>query len=406
MKLIDSIVADAAGIATLRRDLHAHPELCFEEQRTSDLIAAALEGWGIPVHRGLGKTGVVGIVKKRQLGARRRPACRHRRAADHREEHLRARQPPRRPHARLRPRRPHGDAAGGRPAPGDEPELRRHRVPGVPAGRRRRRRRARDDPGRLVRAFPDGGDLRRPQLAGAGSRPVRGEDRPGLRQQQRVQGDDPRQGRARGDAAQRHRPSARRLPAGQRLARHRHAQQAPDRHRGDLDDDDPRRRGDQRHPRQRRAAGHGAHLHDRGAGPGGAPHAAGGRSDLRGLRRTLRVRVPPQLPADDQPPGRDRVRAPHAGRGGGRGQRARVRADDGRRGLQLLPAAAARLLLRHRQRRRHAPRSRPRPGAVHAAQPELRLQRRADPDRRLGLGAAGRSLAGAAAALRPRQRMS
>ncbi|MCD0418627.1 M20 family metallopeptidase [Rubrivivax sp. JA1024] len=63
MKLIDSIVADAAGIATLRRDLHAHPELCFEEQRTSDLIAAALEGWGIPVHRGLGKTGVVGIVK-------------------------------------------------------------------------------------------------------------------------------------------------------------------------------------------------------------------------------------------------------------------------------------------------------------------------------------------------------
>ncbi|BAL94186.1 M20 aminoacylase family protein [Rubrivivax gelatinosus] len=63
MKLIDSIVADAAGIATLRRDLHAHPELCFEEQRTSDLIAATLEGWGIPVHRGLGKTGVVGIVR-------------------------------------------------------------------------------------------------------------------------------------------------------------------------------------------------------------------------------------------------------------------------------------------------------------------------------------------------------
>ncbi|MGC4076802.1 MAG: M20 aminoacylase family protein [Rubrivivax sp.] len=63
MKLIDSIVADAAGIATLRRDLHAHPELCFEEQRTSELIAATLEGWGIPVHRGLGKTGVVGIVK-------------------------------------------------------------------------------------------------------------------------------------------------------------------------------------------------------------------------------------------------------------------------------------------------------------------------------------------------------
>lgn len=63
MKLIDSILADASGIATLRRDIHAHPELCFEEERTADVIARALTEWGIPVHRGLGKTGVVGIVK-------------------------------------------------------------------------------------------------------------------------------------------------------------------------------------------------------------------------------------------------------------------------------------------------------------------------------------------------------
>ena len=63
MKLIESILADAPGIASLRRDIHAHPELCFQEERTSDLIAKALSGWGIPVHRGLGKTGVVGIVK-------------------------------------------------------------------------------------------------------------------------------------------------------------------------------------------------------------------------------------------------------------------------------------------------------------------------------------------------------
>ncbi len=63
MFAIDSILADAASIATLRRDIHAHPELCFEEQRTSDLIAKALTDWGIPIHRGLGTTGVVGIVK-------------------------------------------------------------------------------------------------------------------------------------------------------------------------------------------------------------------------------------------------------------------------------------------------------------------------------------------------------
>lgn len=62
MKLIEPIVADAPALQGLRRDLHAHPELRFEEQRTSDLIAATLTGWGIPIHRGLGKTGVVGVV--------------------------------------------------------------------------------------------------------------------------------------------------------------------------------------------------------------------------------------------------------------------------------------------------------------------------------------------------------
>ncbi|MCW5649951.1 MAG: amidohydrolase [Ramlibacter sp.] len=63
MKIIDSIVTQAAGIARIRRDIHAHPELCFEEIRTADLVATKLTEWGIPVHRGLGTTGVVGIVR-------------------------------------------------------------------------------------------------------------------------------------------------------------------------------------------------------------------------------------------------------------------------------------------------------------------------------------------------------
>ncbi|MFN0185960.1 MAG: M20 aminoacylase family protein [Aquabacterium sp.] len=63
MQLIESILADAAAITTIRRDIHAHPELCFQEERTADVIAAALTEWGIPIHRGLGKTGVVGIVR-------------------------------------------------------------------------------------------------------------------------------------------------------------------------------------------------------------------------------------------------------------------------------------------------------------------------------------------------------
>ncbi len=63
MRLIESILADAAAIASVRRDIHAHPELCFEENRTSDVIAAELTNWGIPIHRGLGTTGVVAILK-------------------------------------------------------------------------------------------------------------------------------------------------------------------------------------------------------------------------------------------------------------------------------------------------------------------------------------------------------
>ncbi|MCF8167506.1 MAG: amidohydrolase [Rhodoferax sp.] len=63
MKLIQEIVTAAPAIASLRRDLHAHPELCFQEVRTADVVAAQLAQWGIPVHRGMGTTGVVGIVK-------------------------------------------------------------------------------------------------------------------------------------------------------------------------------------------------------------------------------------------------------------------------------------------------------------------------------------------------------
>jgi len=74
MQMIESILADAAAIAAVRRDIHAHPELCFKEERTADVIAQQLTGWGIPVHRGMGTTGVVGIVKngtsRRAIGLR------------------------------------------------------------------------------------------------------------------------------------------------------------------------------------------------------------------------------------------------------------------------------------------------------------------------------------------------
>jgi hippurate hydrolase len=63
MNLVEPILAFQQELQLIRRDLHAHPELSYEENRTSDLVAARLAEWGIPVVRGLGVTGVVGIVK-------------------------------------------------------------------------------------------------------------------------------------------------------------------------------------------------------------------------------------------------------------------------------------------------------------------------------------------------------
>jgi hippurate hydrolase len=74
MNIIDSISAQSDAIARIRKDIHAHPELRFEEHRTADLVAQQLTAWGIPIHRGLGGTGVVGIIKNgasdRALGLR------------------------------------------------------------------------------------------------------------------------------------------------------------------------------------------------------------------------------------------------------------------------------------------------------------------------------------------------
>ena len=63
MKIIDSIASQSADIAAIRRDIHAHPELCFQEARTADVVAQKLTEWGIPIVRGMGTTGIVGIVK-------------------------------------------------------------------------------------------------------------------------------------------------------------------------------------------------------------------------------------------------------------------------------------------------------------------------------------------------------
>ena len=74
MSLIPDLVSAHDEFIALRRDLHAHPELCFHEERTADVVARQLTEWGIEVHRGLGTTGVVGVIRagqsRRSIGLR------------------------------------------------------------------------------------------------------------------------------------------------------------------------------------------------------------------------------------------------------------------------------------------------------------------------------------------------
>ena len=62
MNIIPEIAANRDKLIALRRDIHAHPELAYEEERTANLVAECLTEWGLEVHRGLATTGVVGTL--------------------------------------------------------------------------------------------------------------------------------------------------------------------------------------------------------------------------------------------------------------------------------------------------------------------------------------------------------
>jgi hippurate hydrolase len=74
MPILPRVLDMQDELAKIRRDIHAHPELGFEETRTSDIVAAKLAQWGWEVHRGLAKTGVVGTIRRgnstRSIGLR------------------------------------------------------------------------------------------------------------------------------------------------------------------------------------------------------------------------------------------------------------------------------------------------------------------------------------------------
>lgn len=60
----DAIASFSGELTEIRRDIHAHPELGMEEHRTAEIVAKLLESWGVEVHRGVGGTGVVGVLRQ------------------------------------------------------------------------------------------------------------------------------------------------------------------------------------------------------------------------------------------------------------------------------------------------------------------------------------------------------
>lgn len=72
--LLEELHAQADEFISVRRDIHRHPELAFDEHRTSALVAEKLQGWGYAVERGLGGTGLIGRLVRgdgqRRLGLR------------------------------------------------------------------------------------------------------------------------------------------------------------------------------------------------------------------------------------------------------------------------------------------------------------------------------------------------
>jgi metal-dependent amidase/aminoacylase/carboxypeptidase family protein len=319
--------------------------------RTADVIAKALTDWGIPVHRGLGKTGVVGIVKNgtssRAVGLRADidalPMTEH--------NQLRARQPAPRQDARLRPRRPHRDAAGRGQAPGPAPQLRRHRLPRLPAGRGRRRRRARDDRDGLFEKFP------MEAIFGAHNWPGMPVGMVGVNPGAMMASSNEFRATIRGKGSHAALPHLGVDPVPVACQMVMAWQTIITRNRKPID------------PGVISAT----MIH-----AGEATNVVPDSAEIRGTVRTFSIETldlieracarspstpaPPSAPpasssssATTRPPSTTRPRPSSCAcwRGGGRRQRGALRADDGRRGLQLLPAGQARLLLRHRQRRRH-----------------------------------------------------
>ena len=78
MSAFETISGYQGELTAIRRDFHEHPEIGMEEVRTADIVAKLLTSWGIEVHRGVGKTGVIGVLKRgegKRIGLRADMDC-------------------------------------------------------------------------------------------------------------------------------------------------------------------------------------------------------------------------------------------------------------------------------------------------------------------------------------------
>ena len=344
---VEKIRAYHAELRTIRRDIHAHPELAFQENRTSQLVAERLAAWGIEVHRGLAKTGLVGVVKGRKSASGR--AIGLRADMDCLPMHETSDIPHKSTHAGrmhacghdghttmllgaaryLQETRnfdgtaylifqPAEEGGGGGKVMVEEGLFERfpanevyavHNWPGLPPGQM------------AVRPGPGDGGHRRDRDHGA------------------------RQGRARRDAAPHRGPGGDHRAGHLGAADHRQPQRQParcDRRFGLLDGNQPDQRV-QRDPGLRQADRHGAQLPPGNARHGRGAHQGDRRRHREGDGRQRGHRVQARLSVDHQHRARSAVR--------GESRRARVRqaervhrrrADHGRRGFLLHAAGAAR----------------------------------------------------------------
>ena len=372
-------------IAAIRRDIHAHPELAYEENRTSDIVAAKLQEWGLEVTRGLGRTGLVGTLRKgnslKSIGLRADMDCLPMDETNDFE------------HRSQNPGRMHACGHDGHTAMllGAAKVLSEKRdfegavhfifQPAEEGGGGA----ARDDQGRPVREIPLRCGVRHPQQARRAARPHRHQGRPAARRGRPLGHPHHRQGRPCRAPASHHRSDGggRQYRAG--AADHRQPQHRSDR----FDGRDGRllqgRLGLQRHPGRRAYRRHDAH-HDAGEPRAGeAPH----RGDLprrrADARRQDRDRAQAGLSADGE---QCRARALCHRRRGRRLRRAcgvrQYAAQHGRGGFLLHAGARAGrhgVAGQRRRRRRGQP-----------AQLALRLQRHGHPVRRQLLRAHRRTL--------------